>query len=231
MENKINHIEVFKSTAKAVNQAKEAASGKTSLSNSLAWQAFFILKDGKSADKLELKRLVSKEGELQAFRGIVSKAKATLDAIEEGIELAVIFGKGENEVEILVNDAELSVYSFQNQPNFALSAIYSAIKASDKQQTLEKEVISLARDALMEAHNASDLKEVKELLGEAIFNAQFEAEKDKARASLEAMNKKAVQSPIEIALNALNHLTVDELRQVAINAEAIATALSKAQAA
>lgn len=140
----INKIETFKATAKNLGAASQAAEAKKEFGNTLAWQAFFIIKDGTTSERRQLSSLVAKDGELNAYKAHVSKARGVYDALEK--TLSIVSKSGE-----FTKDMAES-HSFDNLPQTVkLASLYSAtrseVKAEQEAESREQQALKLAAEA------------------------------------------------------------------------------------
>ncbi len=198
MTNKQSHLMQLKATAAQLNALKAEATNIKSLTNTFAWQAYYILANGFLKDKLTLQEMVKKDQPLHSLRGVVSKAKAVLQAFEAGmtVELKDI---GSISQESLVNN------SFDNLPEYTLGSIYAAIKKADKHDAIDNDVTAQAQ-AMLEDETGQTVAELLVSLPEA-YPQMLEDAKHRI---IEA-NKPREASPYDVAVASLSSLNADEL--------------------
>lgn len=173
----MNMIEAFKKQALRLSEAVTNAKEKQTLTNTLAWLAFFIESKGMLADKTGLKRLVAKGAECESAKAARSKALSVFSHLKDG-----------NVITVEAKSYDLAYFkqfSADNLPDISLSVLYREMRKEHAESTFEALVEENATAALEAKHNLP-LAEIQELLGSDAFNAEFDEAKADARKVLNA---------------------------------------------
>lgn len=173
----MDKITQFEQTAKRLSIVNVAVSEKKSLTNSLAWQAFFIAANGTLQEQTAMIRMVAKDAPYHSQKATVSKAKAVLEHFKEHDSITTKDGAS-------VSFDVVKACNAEKMQETALSSLYSAIKSDKpvKAAISEKEAFELGASKAgikdkTEARAVGGQELIDQLTndGYAIYNASLPA--------------------------------------------------------
>lgn len=210
-----NIIEQFKSLASQADVAAAAAADKKTLTNSLAWLSFFILKDATIQDKVHLGRMVAKDGTHEQHKGQVSKGRSVLEFLAGGGSVALKDGS-------IVTMESLKEFSSDNLPTLALSSIYAGMK-KDKPEADASELARKEAEKLLSERHGLPVVELKKLLG-ADYDSELKACVAEVQASIIEAKRAAAVESVPSIIAALANLPAHAVQEVINAAKALLAA-------
>lgn len=209
----MDKITQFEQTAKRLAIVNVAVAEKKSLTNSLAWQAFFIAAKGTLQEQTAMIRLVAKDAPYASQKATVSKAKAVLEHFKEHGHITTKDGATVDYELVKSSDAE-------KMQKTALSSLYSAIKADKpmKAAISEKDAFELgaAKAGIKdktEARAVGGQELIDQLTndGYAIYNASLpvvNATLDSVKDTIRTLSQSEIEAIAEYALSLVSSKAV-----------------------